>query len=55
VIDADPPQPGLLHDVFGVGGHAEHLVGDGEQQVAVGDERLGGGVHMHKTPVPTAL
>ena len=43
-IDARPPQPGLLQDVLGVGGRAEHLVGDGEQQVAVGDERLGGGV-----------
>jgi hypothetical protein len=32
------PQPGLLQDVFSVGGRAEHLVGDGEQQVAVGGE-----------------
>jgi hypothetical protein len=43
-VDARPPQPGLLQDVFGVGRRAEHLVGDGEQQVAVGNERLGGGV-----------
>jgi hypothetical protein len=44
-VDAGPAQPGLLQDVFGVSGRAEHLVGDGEQQVPVGDERLGGGVH----------
>ena len=43
-IDVRPAQPGLLQDVLRVGGRAEHLVGDGEQQVAVGDERLGGGV-----------
>lgn len=57
-------------DVLGVGGRAEHLVGDGEQQLAVRDERLGGGVqaldfacvtrcsrlcHTHRTPVPPAL
>jgi hypothetical protein len=35
-----PPQPGLLHDVLGVGGRAEHLAGDGEEQAAVGDERF---------------
>jgi hypothetical protein len=44
-VDADPPHPGLLQDVLRVGGRAEHLVGDGEQQVVVGEERLGGGVH----------
>jgi len=41
-VDAGPPQPGLLDDVLGVGGGAEHLVGDGEEQVAVGDERVVG-------------
>ena len=45
-IDARPPQPGLLEDVLRVGGRAEHLVGDREQQVAVGNERLRGGVRM---------
>ncbi len=48
-IDARPPQPGLLQDVLRVGGRAEHLVGDGEQQVAVGDERLGSAVHVVAT------
>ena len=37
-----PPQPGLLDDVLGVGGGAEHLVGDREEQAAVGDERVVG-------------
>jgi NADH:ubiquinone oxidoreductase subunit 5 (subunit L)/multisubunit Na+/H+ antiporter MnhA subunit len=32
--------------VIRVGGGAEHLVGDGEQQVAVREERLGGGVRV---------
>lgn len=41
-IDTGPPQPGLLEDVLRVGGGAQHLVGDGEEQVAVRDERLGG-------------
>ncbi len=40
--EARPPQPGLLHDVLGVGCGAEHLVGDGEEQAAVGDERVVG-------------
>ncbi len=31
-VHADPPQPRLLQHVLGVGGRAEHLVGDGEQQ-----------------------
>src|SRR3954470_3726069 len=39
-----PPQPRLLHDVVGVRGRAEHLVGDGEQQAALGDEGVGGHV-----------
>ena len=42
VVDVRPPQPGLLDDVLGVGGRAEHLVGDGEEQAAVGDERVVG-------------
>ena len=49
-VDLDPPQPGLLQDVLGVGRRSEHLVGDGEEQVAVGDEGLGrrvGGVVAH--------
>ena len=49
-VDLDPPQPGLLEDVLGVGRRSEHLVGDGEEQVAVGDESLGrrvGGVVAH--------
>ena len=54
-IDARPPQPGLLEHVLRVGRRAEHLVGDGEEQVAVGDERLGGGVHTHKMPAPAGL
>ena len=55
-IDARPPQPGLLQDVLGVGGRAEHLVGDGEQQVAVGDERLGGGVgRPSRAAIPARL
>lgn len=41
---------GLLKDVLG---HvAEHLVGNGERQVAIGDERLGGGV---RTPGARSL
>ena len=36
VVDVGPPQPCLLDDVLGVGGRPEHLVGDGEQQAAVG-------------------
>src|SRR5690606_23918396 len=40
LAERGPPQPGLLHDVLGVGDRAEHLVGDGEQQAAVGDEGL---------------
>jgi hypothetical protein len=43
-IHPRPAQPGLLQDVLRVGGGAEHLVGNGEQQVAVGEERLGGGI-----------
>ena len=41
VADVRPPQPGLLQDVLGVGRGIEHLVGDGEEQAAVLDERLG--------------
>ena len=41
VADVGPPQPGLLHHILGVGGRAEHLVGDGEEQAAVSDERVG--------------
>jgi hypothetical protein len=37
-VDLHPPQPGFLQDVLGVDSRSEHLVGDGEQQVAVGDE-----------------
>ncbi len=40
--DAVPPQPGFLHSVLGVGRRAEQLVGDGEQQAAVGEERVAG-------------
>src|SRR5215203_4329446 len=43
-VDVGPPQPGLLDHVLGVGSRAEHLVGDGEQQAAVGDERVVGHV-----------
>src|ERR687898_2921710 len=43
-VDIGPPQPGLLDHVLGVGGRAEHLVSDGEQQAAVGDERVVGHV-----------
>src|SRR5215211_407409 len=43
-LDVGPPQPGLLDHVLGVGGRAEHLVGDGEEQAAVGDERVVGHV-----------
>jgi len=46
------PQPGVLHDVLGVGGRAEHLVGDGEEEPAVGDERVLGHGHVHD---PTAV
>ena len=38
VAQVRPPQPGLLHDVLGVGRGAEHLVRDREEQAAVGDE-----------------
>ena len=41
VVDLGPAQPGLLQHVLGVGGRAEHLVGDREQQVPVRDERVG--------------
>ena len=40
MVDVGPPQPRLLDDVLGVGGGAEHLVGDGEQQAAVARERV---------------
>ncbi|EOD70613.1 hypothetical protein H480_00135 [Amycolatopsis vancoresmycina DSM 44592] len=43
-VHVHPPQPRLLQDVFGVGGRAEQLVGDGEQQVAAAEEGFGGGV-----------
>ena len=39
-VGAGPPQPGLLHHVLRVGRRPEHLVGDREQQAAVGDERV---------------
>src|SRR5262249_5037149 len=55
-VDARPPQPGLLQDVLRVGGRAEYLVGDGEEQVAVGEERLGGGVRAAAVaPAPAAV
>ena len=31
-VDPRPAQPGLLHDVLGVGGDLEHLVGHREEQ-----------------------
>jgi hypothetical protein len=40
-VDLDPPQPGLLQDVLGVGRRSQHLVRHREQQIAVGEERLG--------------
>src|SRR6266511_3901119 len=40
LIDVGPPQPGLLEHVFRIGRRPEHLVGDREQQAAVGDERV---------------
>jgi hypothetical protein len=40
LVDAGPPEPGPLHDVLGVGRGAEHLVGNGEERAAVGDERV---------------
>ena len=40
-IDVGPPQPGLLHHVLGVDRRSEHLVGNGEEEAAVGDERVG--------------
>src|SRR5207244_2582796 len=43
--DGVPPQPGLLDHVLGVGGRAEQLVGDGEEQPPVSDERVLGGAH----------
>ena len=43
-VDVSPLQPGLLDHVLGIGGGAEHLVGDGEEQAAVGDERVVGHV-----------
>src|SRR5262249_46364132 len=47
--------PRLLDDVLGVGRRAEHLVGDGEEQAAVGDERVGAGAHdADGTPVRSA-
>jgi hypothetical protein len=53
-VDARPPQPRLLEHVLRVGGRAEQLVGDGEQQVPVGEEGLGSGIfhsgrHTHQT------
>jgi hypothetical protein len=60
-VDVRPPQPGLLQHVFGVGRRAEQLVGDGEQQVALAKEHLGGGVgaivlaHTHQMPIPAVL
>src|SRR5215203_7516527 len=39
-VDVGPPQPGLLDHVLGVSRRAEHLVGDGEEQAAVGEERV---------------
>jgi hypothetical protein len=50
-VDAGPAQPRLLQHVFRVGGRAEHLVRDGEQQVPVGDESVRGGVHPLGPPV----
>jgi len=48
-VDAGPAQPGLLQHVLGIGRAAEHLVGDGEQQVAVDHERVVGPGLMHHT------
>src|SRR5262249_21238128 len=42
VIDSGPPQPRLLQDVLRVSRGPEHLVGDRDQQAAVGDERIRG-------------
>ena len=42
-VDAGPPQPGLLHHVLRIGRRAEHLVGDREQQAAMGGERVRAG------------
>ena len=40
LVDVGPPQPGLLQHVLRVGRRPEHLVGDREQQAAMGDERV---------------
>ena len=48
LADRVPADPRLLHDVLRLGGGAEHLVGDREEQSAVRDER----VHGHD---PTAV
>ena len=41
-----PAQPGFLHDVLGVGAHAQHAVGDAEQARAQGLEDVDCGVHV---------
>src|SRR4029453_10125158 len=40
--DRVPPRPRLLHCVLGIGRRAEQLVGDGEEQAAVRNERVVG-------------
>src|SRR6202042_1489136 len=40
LVHSGPPQPGLLDDVFGVRCRAEHFIGDGKEQPAVGVERV---------------
>lgn len=47
-IDRAPPQVALLQHVLGVGGAAQHLVGEGEEQRTVLDE----GVLSHGLPPP---
>ena len=46
-VDGLPAQPGFLHDVFGLRHRAEHAVGDGKQEAALGLEALGGGGLAH--------
>src|SRR5215475_5077790 len=40
LIDVGPAEPGLLQDVLSVCRRPEHLIGDCEEQAAMGDERV---------------
>ncbi len=55
LVDCGPSQPGVLHDVLGVGDAAEHPVGRCEQQPPMLGERVGHEYELARTRKPTWL